>query len=44
MNSVHTPPATAPRIGSLDVYRGIVMFLLGLRRHLPRGVMQPPSA
>ena len=31
MNSVNTPPATAPRIGSLDVYRGIVMFLLGLR-------------
>lgn len=26
-----TPPAVAPRIGSIDVYRGIVMFLLGLR-------------
>jgi predicted acyltransferase len=25
------PPAVAPRIGSIDVYRGIVMFLLGLR-------------
>ncbi|WP_395739707.1 acyltransferase family protein [Prosthecobacter sp.] len=24
-------PSTAPRIGSIDVYRGIVMFLLGLR-------------
>jgi predicted acyltransferase len=31
LNSINTPPATAPRIGSLDVYRGIVMFLLGLR-------------
>jgi heparan-alpha-glucosaminide N-acetyltransferase len=26
-----TPPATTLRIGSLDVYRGIVMFLLGVR-------------
>ena len=25
------PPAVTPRIGSVDVYRGIVMFLLGLR-------------
>jgi len=28
---VSIPPVTSSRIGSLDVYRGIVMFLLGLR-------------